>query len=322
MLIKEFKRELDKYNKKEIIEIASFLYKKIPKKLKEESEIDNYIIDINNKNVKSSEEELTMEDLQKKLDYFLECVDNGYYASPNRIIPKSARSKWRFQVKKYYKMLNKYPIDSSDGLIATYYLIQLFKKLSIGTGRLLFSSRNTFGAVGVNQTLFYENIVKRILYQVKNENNIKKCISLLYVPRDIDEFESFMYDVLISSLNTNEERQIAIKLLSENVDLNTNKMVKVKTYQDEYNLKTQINSDTYGIVSLYFDMGKIEEGLKYYHKHSIENNEEEKEYIILEILEIREEYEWWIKEYDSHKIVYRKSLKENYIKFKKLLENE
>lgn len=51
MLVNELKNEIKKYDKKELEFIIVSLYKRIPKKVKEEYDIDSYIknIDINKK---------------------------------------------------------------------------------------------------------------------------------------------------------------------------------------------------------------------------------------------------------------------------------
>lgn len=69
MLVSEIRKELRKYNHKELENIILELYKTIPKK-------------------------------KKEIIYFLDCVDNGYYSSPNRIISKKERSSYRFKIKK------------------------------------------------------------------------------------------------------------------------------------------------------------------------------------------------------------------------------
>lgn len=51
MLVNELKNEIKKYDKKELEFIIVSLYKRIPKKVKEEYDVDSYIknIDINKK---------------------------------------------------------------------------------------------------------------------------------------------------------------------------------------------------------------------------------------------------------------------------------
>lgn len=72
-----------------------------------------------------------------EINNFLELVDGEYYATPNKIVSKTERSSWRFKVKRYYKELNKIEPNSKNGGMATFLLIELFKRLSRGTYYLL-----------------------------------------------------------------------------------------------------------------------------------------------------------------------------------------
>ena len=53
--------------------------------------------------------------LKYQIELFLEYVDNGYYFAPNRVVPKAQRSKWRFEVKNFIKMINEIPADGEHG---------------------------------------------------------------------------------------------------------------------------------------------------------------------------------------------------------------
>lgn len=92
MLVSEIRKELRKYNHKELENIILELYKIIPKKKKEEYNIDDYIKNVSIKNKEKKIVNLLFIDLKKEIIYFLDCVDNGYYSSPNRIISKKERS--------------------------------------------------------------------------------------------------------------------------------------------------------------------------------------------------------------------------------------
>ena len=98
MKVVELREELKKYKEVDKDKIIIELYKRIPKKVKEEYDIDSFIKDVNAKK-ETKEESKDIETLVKEVDYFLKCAREGLYASPNRIIPKNERSKWRFKAK-------------------------------------------------------------------------------------------------------------------------------------------------------------------------------------------------------------------------------
>ena len=99
MLVSEIRSNLKKYDTKGLEDIIIELYKRVPKKVKENYNIDDLII---NGKVKETvkKENVSLEDLVKEIEYFLSCVDDGYYSTPNKVINKKERSSWRFKVKR------------------------------------------------------------------------------------------------------------------------------------------------------------------------------------------------------------------------------
>lgn len=124
ILVNELKNGIKKYDKKELEFIIVSLYKCIPKKVKEEYDIDSYIKNIDiNKKTDVVKKEIPFDEIYNEIIYFIKCIDLGYYCSPNRVIAKKDRSAWRFKVKRFYKKLNKISPDSENGSIATSLLI-------------------------------------------------------------------------------------------------------------------------------------------------------------------------------------------------------
>ena len=73
MLVSEIRKEIEKYNQKEISDLVIELYKRIPKKIKEEYHIDELIVNVNNKSKK--EEKLDFNSLKQEIIVFLGDVD-------------------------------------------------------------------------------------------------------------------------------------------------------------------------------------------------------------------------------------------------------
>lgn len=315
MLVKEIRDVLKKYSMEEIIDITVELYKKIPKDKKEDYNIDNYIINNGNK-IKKKEEELSFDELTNEISKFLICVDNDLYAYSNKVINKNDRSKWRFKVKKYYKILTNYKPNTEYGMTATRYLIEIFKRLSEGSNYLKFSSWNTFGAIGVSQYDYYDILIKRILYDGYSLDNIRKCVDLLTVEKDPTGSSSSIFYALLNNLKGNEVRLETISLIDELINNLKERTLKVKGDSLTYQIKNNINNCIELIFNLYFRMNEFEKGIKYFKQNYIEKNIEVKEYILLELIEDYEEIELWVKEYESNKIDYRDSLKEKYNSYK------
>lgn len=319
MLVNELKTEIEKYSEKELKKIIIELYKRIPKRKKEDYNIDEFIKDIKSKesNVKKKK---SFEELQEEIIYFIKCVDNEYYIVPNKIISKKERSSWRFKVKRYYKELNNILPNSTNGAIATILLIEIFKRLSIGSNRLLFINWETFKALGVSQGNYYDTIIKRILYSGYTKDNLEKCIELLEVFKDPYELSYDMFWVFISNLKTIDNKKQSIELLNNKVEEMKTKLLTIKDSHLAFVIKEDINNYVICILELYLILSEYEKGIKYFHKHFIEEHKEVKEYILLSKLDDLDLKDEWLKEYERKmdKINLRDSLKKKYNELKKV----
>lgn len=316
MLVSEIRKELKKYNHKELEDIILELYKRIPKKKKEEYNIDDYIKNVSIKNKEKQIVNLPFIDLKKEIIYFLDCVDNGYYSSPNRIISKKERSSYRFKIKKYYKALIDISIDSKDFLEATDLLVEIFKRLSIGSNRLLFVNWETFRALGVAQDEYYDVIIKRILSLGYTLENLKFCVDLLEIPKDPYELSYNMFKVFIANLKTLDDKLLAIDIINTKVEgFNTEiKAIKDRYSNEKYKLEEIKNCFVKCSLEIYCDIDEATKGIKYFDKYYTGEEKEVKEYILLDMLDRLALKEEWIKEYESkmNKIDFRESLRERY----------
>lgn len=317
MLVNELKKEIEKYNRDGLTKIIVELYKNIPKYKKEENDIDKFIKNINSP-VETKKKVVSYDELKKEIIYFLDCVDNDYYAEPNKIVSKKERSSWRFKVKRFYKELNNISYDNENYNEATELLIAIFKRLSIGSHRLLFCNWDTFKALGVCQSEYYDIIVKRILKNGYTEDNLIKCIKMLYFPKDFNELSSFMFGVFINNLEDNNVRSIALSLLEDGVKSLKIDLKKAKDYKSKYNIENDINSFTQCILEIYILQNEYEKGIKYFKDNYEEDDNEIKEYILFRILDAYNLKDEWIKEYEKNidLVDYRDSIKERYKKLK------
>lgn len=317
MLVSELRKEIEKYDKNELKNIIVELYKRIPKNKKEDYNIDEFIKDIK-KNKTSTKKEISFEDLQKEIIYFLQLVDNDYYAIPNKIVSKKERSSWRFKVKRYYKDLNNILPDSENGNSATILLIEIFKRLSIGSNGLLFINWETFRALGVSQGKYYDTILKRILYNGYTKDNLEKCIDLLDVLKDPYELSYNMFWIFISNLKTINNKEISLELLADKVTALKVNLKGAKNSHEKYDITENINNYVECILEIYLTMNEYECAIAYFQKNYIKDNKEVKEYILLQKLEKLDLTKEWIKEYESNNnIKFRDSIIEKYTKLKK-----
>lgn len=317
MLVNELKNEIKKYDKKELEFIIVSLYKRIPKKVKEEYDIDSYIKNIDiNKKTDVVKKEIPFDEIYNEIIYFIECIDLGYYCSLNRVISKKDRSTWRFKVKRFYKELNKISPDSENGSIATSLLIELFKRLSRGTSILLFTNWNTFGASGIEQRDYYDVLIKRITFNGLTKESLKECVDLISVDNDPNGYS--LFSAFINNLKTIDSINISIDLLKEKIISLKEELSNTKNGTDSYYINKNIKGCILCIADLYFINKDIDKGIKYFKDNYYERFDEVKEYILLCELEDYGLYDEWIKEYESNigKIDYRDTLIEKYNELK------
>ena len=317
MLINELRTTVKNYDNNKLTNIVCELYKRIPKKIKEEYNIDDYIKDINVKR-KKSDEILSFDQVKTCVISFLQLVDEGLYSRPNKIVSRKDRSNWRFKGKKIFKYLCSYKPGTKEGNTATDLLIEFYKRLSIGTYSLLFTNWDTFKALGVTQDDYYQLIVNRVLFNGLSEENLHRCISLLDLPVSGDLLSEELYSRFIYSLDGDEPKKISIKLLND-IILNTKEeMLNSKRESSYYDFENKINECVVAILQIYITMNKCDEGIKFFHKNYIEKNKEIKEYVLLRELHWLELDEEWIKEYESNvqKINFRDSINEEYLRLK------
>ena len=71
MLVSDLKKEIKKYSSDEKDKIIIELYKRIPKSKKEDYDIDSYILNINNKVIKKQEDNLSIDELERQINFFV-----------------------------------------------------------------------------------------------------------------------------------------------------------------------------------------------------------------------------------------------------------
>lgn len=313
MKVVELRNRIKELDKKELGDIIVELYKRVPKSKKEEYNIDEFILE-GKKDNKNKVDKISIDELFKEIKYFISCVDKGLYASSNRIISKKERSSWRFKVKRYYKELNNVLVSDSNGNDATELLIELFKILSTGTYYMLFVSYDTFGALGVAQSDYYDMLVKRIFASGYDDDNIRKCIKLLNVSKSSYEIDTDMYNSFIYNLKTIDVREKGISIINDEIISLKEELKKTKDSHRQYYLGEDRNNLVIVILKLYIKLSEVDKGIRYFNKNYCYFNKEVKEYVLLNILYNYELYSYWIKEYESNigKIDFRNSLVDRY----------
>lgn len=135
MLVSELRELLKKYTEEDLRLLVSEMYKSMPKKLREDKDIDELLKDVNayvriGKVEKTQDKQINIEKIKPQIELFIEYAYKQYYFAPNNNIHKKERPKWRFVVKAYIKDLQDVRVEGTEGETATVLLTKLYEMLS------------------------------------------------------------------------------------------------------------------------------------------------------------------------------------------------
>lgn len=305
MLISELRNLLGKYKEDDLRYIIIELYKYMPKRLKDENDIDNLLQDINIKKIEKLKGPPEFVDLKQEINQFIGYAYNNYYFSPNNIVRKNERPKWRFKVKGYIKELQSIPFEDTNGNDATDLLIKLFEMLCYGCAYYIFRTENPFASVGIEQTALLDIVISRKLAGEINSDSIKSAAALVINSQvDRETLPSFLILTLMKNLKTSDSKEIAIEqciILKSEIE-NLNKELPKKSWLSDnslYERKEKINNLVETIFRLNIALCEYEEAIKYYNNNHIENNSEVSLYILLHLLFVYGLKEYWLNEYNE-----------------------
>lgn len=323
MLVPELKEEVKRYNKEELTKIIIELYKRIPKSIKEDYDIDSFVRNITEPTVGLKKDKtINMDQLVSEVNMFVLNADAGNYLY-GRAIPKSKRSKWRFEVKRYIKELSKISVNSPNGSITTELLMKIYNVLSEGCAYTLFSTDDPFRSVQIDQCEFLDMIISRKLREGITEDNLQDCIDL-FLNSEVDRntLHIQINSIFVSNFKTSDSRQRAIDLLEDKrkeLDRIPPKKNEYLFNGKDYKTREKINNLTETVLMLYINSYEYDNGIKYFEKNYLESKLEIKKYVLLNMLEMYDLKDEWIKEYEKvvSKIGLRESLQDTYKYLKK-----
>ena len=273
MKIQEFRDKMKQCKKEEVEKIAAELYKMLSKYQKE-ADADPMIEEIMSGGAvtasgKKNASAIDFDTLKNQIETFLQYVDNGYYYEPNRIVPKAKRSKWRFEVKNFIKMINEIPVDSENGAESARLLRAIYKRLSYGCGYYIFSSEDPFQSVGIRHPDFYDMLVRRTFSTGFTDENLKNMLedaTTVFIDRNSLHIE--MEAIYANALPTTDLKYKAIAFIKEYVErYETELKTGKKRSHDEYYLKTYIEEMCETLLLISISLCEPEDAVTYYWQH-------------------------------------------------------
>lgn len=310
MLISEVRELLKKYKEDDLRLIISEMYKTMPKKMRENKDIDVLLQDVNaylriGKVEIIKDSQIDIKDLKLEIEQFIDYAYKQYYFAPNSFVHKKERPKWRFKVKAYIKSLQVISIEGEEGKVATDLLEKLYNMLCYACGYYIFSTDNPFRSVGIDQVVLLDIVIIRKLGNGINKESINSAIELVINSRvDRETLHSYLIDVLVKSLKSSDSKKIAIEhcvVLKEELNKSKPNASKKSLFLDssDFQCKEKINNLVEIVFKLNIALCEYDEAIKYFNDNNVERDSEVSLYILLRLLLEYELKEYWLREYDE-----------------------
>jgi hypothetical protein len=312
LLVKDLRQLLEKYSDSTVREIVVEMYKKIPKKIKEDNGIDYYLEHIEqamDKTLKPKVEEIDFDDLSLDVSEFIGNVKAGYYFSPNRVVDKTRRSKWRVEAKRYIKGLLGANEDNAEE--ASELLLELYETLSTACGYTILVSDNPFQTLGYKQEEFLKVVFEKRFHNGYTQKKIEEaCKTIINSYVDRETVYRDLNESLVETLQTDEAREMALDFLSKYKSVSS----------DEYTRRQKRNYATDLYLMIKLKMNDYDGGISYFLANYQERDPEITMYCLLTYYLRKEDLNsYWLREYESalkRGIDFRNGLKEQYVERK------
>ena len=288
MKIQEFRDRIQSTNRTVLEKIAADLYRRIPKKIKEE-ELDEAIEAMIKGEAapKVKNTSLPFDQLEAEIRLFLSHVDANYYWEPNRVVPKAQRSKWRFTVMRFLKQLDAIPADNENADAAARLYLEIYNRLAYGCGYYIFPTEDPFRAIGRRQGDFYPVMAAR--YFSTGFTDAKILDMLKAATCTMIDRESLHYELehaFIRELRTRDMRERAYEIAkAEASRIEAEEYPVAKRSHDEYYTEEKVRQISITILGLGIALYEEADAMAFFLKHYKERNHEVQLYVALRCLD-------------------------------------
>jgi len=218
--VAEVREQLTRLQAEDLRLVAAQPYKMLPKKVAQEKQADHLLADPRGFIQAQSDWPAKAprlpdpEWLGFETSEFLENAEKQNYFAPNRLIPKSERSQWRFLARRLYREWCLVATQPEHQAAALEALAKLYKILCRGCEVYLFPSTDTFRAVGVPQPEFLEQVLLLASRASATDQWIAQALALLEAGAHGDTVSAELQDVIVKALKTPDLKEAASETLT------------------------------------------------------------------------------------------------------------
>ena len=307
MKVNELRTALGKYDAAALREIVVELYKMMPKARKDDSSLDELLLNFDRAKAKSvkTEAPLDFESLRAEVEQFLVYADQQYYLAPNRYVRKERRSKWRFEVKRFIKDLVKVGGENSEE--AGRLLAEIYNMLSYACHYRVFSTEDPFASVGYEQADLLQLVLEKMFYSGYAADIIKSAV-FLTLDSNVGWkiFRMNLWSVLVDVLKTTDTKEIALaECLAYRNEYDAYQYAKSLFEEYDDGGYRRVKHQNYAVelyLLLKFALHEYDEGFDFYWKNLAAQGDDVKLYYLLRYFLNSDDKHMnalWIREYEK-----------------------
>ncbi|MHC1786109.1 MAG: hypothetical protein AB9880_03460 [Christensenellales bacterium] len=305
MLIGAMREALGRYSAEELRRLIMALYKGMPKKLRDEQQVDAMITDLAGFEAarKAGPPLPELQILSAHVARFLEDAYQQNYLAPNTSVRKSERPKWRFIVKDFIKQLQLFSPDTKEGEAATDLLAKLYAMLAHACGYYLFNTNNPFRSVGIGQVQLYDSVVVRLLANGVSTAALRSAILLLVDGcLDPDTMLGELSRALVNRIPTVDGKELCIAQCQQLWDERAARLAQInKRSMDSMALYAQeekLNRLVQLVFHLYVSLYECQSGIDWFQRHW-RGDAEDKSGNLFYLLRAFDQPALWMRQYEQ-----------------------
>ncbi len=311
MKIGELRDAITGYSSEELRLVIVELYRRIPKRVVEEKNLDSLIEDpgefLEAQKKPKVKELPDLDYLALEINEFIDDALQGHYFAPNSFIRKSERPKWRFHVKRFHRELVTLMQDPEALPEVSFLLERLFDILCYAENIHLFSSSEPFQSIGVSKAQFYGDLVTAQRAAAADLGWIRQAIDALLC--NAGSFGSDLIRQLVDQLTTNPLREEGLRAIVQAYQHRPKPRERKPNPDDQASHLAEL------ALRLCFGLGEHDRGIAFFHKYHRRGDREVRIYCLLQILEEYQLSDLWLREYEvAHQsgVQLRPRLREKY----------
>lgn len=308
MKVKELRAQIEGYSKKELQSLIAEMYKAVPKRVKDEKQLDQLIQDPEyfkkrRKRPDGQAQTPNIEPLAYEIKTFIDHANKDYYFAPNRVISKKERSKWRFKAKKFYKDLiasYQVPDNRKEAAECMENLYRLFCKAS---GYYVFVSPEPFEALDIPQETFLEQTLRMKKEIEEPRTWVKNGLRLALDNKDDPSYYKIGLSATFAEmLQTPPLTEIAVaeaKLMKRRKEQHKPKSKRGGFSSEWFAFEGDINNIVEAVFLCQAKLHEWEEAISYWKENHLESDEEIRLFQLLDLLSDYNRIDEWQQEYDN-----------------------